>query len=762
MDSSPSVAGLAGANGGSTIGSPASARLAGRKRGPSIAGLDSSPGSIDDGDGDEGQDDRRRQPGVKRACNECRQQKLRCDVVQDPFTTCSRCRRLKLDCKIESNFKRIGKRSKNAEMEREIIELRRQLANQSRQNMEHQVSRTPMSNADSPGIFNTPSREDQYMGSHEAVASLLDLRQGLDGSQYTNANGRGVGLKKIENVVLTPDRVKDLFNHFFTFYHQFLPFLDPEKPPDQYYKASPLLFWAIISVAARRYNLEPTLLSSLSGPVSRLIWSTLAEVPQSYYIVKALCLLCTWPFPISSTSTDPTFMLTGTMMQIAMQIGLHRPSHAQDFTKIRVELREEELRDRVKTWAACNIVAQSVATGFGQPPSAQYDWTVEPVGSHEGSGSYQLPDELAARLQIEKFCDKVTKALYSNHGNSTGLYSDHERSIMSTFLIRDFEELEERIGDILSPIKTLHIRAAGLHLRLFAFFDSNAHKSYRQDLLGLYFATTSFLETALNLETALAGAILPYTSNYILQLMIAAGFTLLKLLNSFFAPSIDLEYGKSLFNRTIWAIRSISVASNDLPSRLAEVLAQLWRAGGGGSARPQTTASNGMGGSVVPDTDSSLQLKVRCRMSMSLVFDSVWRWREEFQAKGRGNLDSAVRNPTNPDSGAENQSQGQTTSSTPNHMNNNNNMHDPSSSSSASTAHATGLLDPSLSAPMGVPGGGGGGPGGAGGGGPGGDSLFAEPTNYEVFDPLNWMLDGLVDFPYSLDAVQGLEASGLA
>ena len=34
-------------------------------------------------------------------------------------------------------------------------------------------------------------------------------------------------------------------------------------------------------------------------------------------------------------------------------------------------------------------------------------------------------------------------------------------------------------------------------------------------------------------------------------------------------------------------------------------------------------------------------------------------------------------------------------------------------------------------------------------------------NNYEVFDPLNWMLDGLVDFPYSYAAVQGLEANGM-
>lgn len=113
-------------------------------------------------------------------------------------------------------------------------------------------------------------------------------------------------------------------------------------------------------------------------------------------------------------------------------------------------------------------------------------------------------------------------------------------------------------------------------------------------------------------------------------MVVASGFTLLKLLNSFFASNVDLEYGKGLFSRCIWLIRSISVANNDLPRRLAEVLAQLWKSGGSGSK--SASRSNDV-------TDGSLQLKVRCRMSTSLVFDSVWRWREEFQAKGRGNLE---------------------------------------------------------------------------------------------------------------------------
>jgi hypothetical protein len=38
---------------------------------------------------------------------------------------------------------------------------------------------------------------------------------------------------------------------------------------------------------------------------------------------------------------------------------------------------------------------------------------------------------------------------------------------------------------------------------------------------------------------------------------------------------------------------------------------------------------------------------------------------------------------------------------------------------------------------------------------------YTTESNYEVFDPLNWMLDGLVDFPYTYAAIQGLEANGM-
>ena len=190
-----------------------------------------------------------------------------------------------------------------------------------------------------------------------------------------------------------------------------------------------------------------------------------------------------------------------------------------------------------------------------------------------------------------------------------------------------------------STVSTVYLRAANLHLRLSAFFDSPSSNDYHNDLFALWRSTTSFLEAAFNINSA-AGNVLVYSTNYILQMIIAAGFSLLKLMNSFFARHVDFEYGRNLFNRTIQAIRSISVFTNDLPNRLAEVLAQLWRSSGAGSRRSVATTTDG--------SDSSLQLKVRCRMSMSLVFDSVWRWREEFQAQGRGNLECMPHSSTLP------------------------------------------------------------------------------------------------------------------
>ena len=131
-----------------------------------------------------------------------------------PFQKCSRCQRCNLECKIDSNFRRVGKRIKNAEMERELVELRRQLASQDSSPVAQQV---PFVNENksipiSPVTSQLHPIMDTYMGSEEAVASLLDLRSGLEGGSLSRSpNGPVRPSRRLENVLLTDEQVRDLY-----------------------------------------------------------------------------------------------------------------------------------------------------------------------------------------------------------------------------------------------------------------------------------------------------------------------------------------------------------------------------------------------------------------------------------------------------------------------------------------------------------------------------------------------------------------------
>jgi hypothetical protein len=54
------------------------------------------------------------------------------------------------------------------------------------------------------------SAAEQFMGSHEAVASLLDLRSGFDGSNYMRNGSQH--FKRVEDVAVGPERVAELFD----------------------------------------------------------------------------------------------------------------------------------------------------------------------------------------------------------------------------------------------------------------------------------------------------------------------------------------------------------------------------------------------------------------------------------------------------------------------------------------------------------------------------------------------------------------------
>ena len=217
-----------------------------------------------------------------------------------------------------------------------------------------------------------------------ATTTTLQLVCLTSGAAWTKLLVLDPSSRGLKDVCLTLDKIRELHERFFMYYHSFMPFLNPNRTPDEFYKRSPLLFWTMLTIGSRHYSAEPPPVRCSTRPTQQAGMGNhgrcTSELPcrqGAHSVVRS------GPLPTSSTSTDPTFMLCGLMMQIALQIGLHRPSHAQDFSKFRIELREVELQDRVIVWSVANIVAQRICTAYGQPPMTTYDWTLGPQANRE-------------------------------------------------------------------------------------------------------------------------------------------------------------------------------------------------------------------------------------------------------------------------------------------------------------------------------------------------------------------------------------------
>ncbi|KAF2466295.1 uncharacterized protein BDR25DRAFT_268728 [Lindgomyces ingoldianus] len=579
----------------------------------------------------------------RRACNECKQQKLRCDLstlvnYQSP-DFCSRCKRLGLECRIDRSFRRERKRKTSDELEKEVNSLRRELSRRSTSAQatggdvanSHQID-TISSDAGSTSSVNTFHRQSGMfsttlpnmtspVSTQASDPPGTTTRRFPEESPLTGRDTNPTGFiarapRALGSIQLSADDIDELFAEYFTYYHPFLPMLDPRISPAQYYNLSVLLFWAIISVASRRYDNDPTLLTRLARSVTNLTWRTLQSIPHSKSVVQSLALLCTWPFPTSSSTLDVSYMWTGTMMQISIQMGLNRPLNPQDFAKFRVQLNDSEISERVRTWAGCNIVAQSVSVGTGLAAPVQYDWSLV-SGSRSGSPAMKLDHGLEAHLRIEMFRDNVSRAMASSVSDPVGLLPTHERLSLYKVFSKELEGIEGSIND-LSDTTRFYISAARLHLQSFYLFDEPSSDTYINRILTLYFTATSVMQQTLDTNQR-SQNIIRYCPFFVYQTSVSASFIILKILkNDYFSSFIDVESEQKLFHASVSVIRKMSVADNDLPGRLGDVLAYLWT-----DTTPNLISGPGKEG---------LQLKIRSRMSMSVVFDSLWRWREQFRA----------------------------------------------------------------------------------------------------------------------------------
>ncbi|KAF9775582.1 hypothetical protein IL306_006301 [Fusarium sp. DS 682] len=97
-----------------------------------------------------------------------------------------------------------------------------------------------------------------------------------------------------------------------------------------------------------------------------------------------------------------------------------------------------------------------------------------------------------------------------------------------------------------------------------------------------------------------------------------AAFCILRIVRSQLKEHIDLRDAEQSLFKAISFVKRRSMQHGDLDERYGTILSQLW------------SNSNSMNIIAV----NGLELRIRSRLFMSVVFDSLWWWRVEYNGQG--------------------------------------------------------------------------------------------------------------------------------
>ncbi|KIX07004.1 uncharacterized protein Z518_04980 [Rhinocladiella mackenziei CBS 650.93] len=544
---------------------------------------------------------------IKRACTECRQQKARCDAYLDPDNPCSRCRKMNRQCIISEPFKREHKRKRISELEHRTGELQEQL----RSSSQPDASVLPESSWTAVNDRRTAESESRlasvapfFRDATIAPISFRSFSQAAETLQTPESlaqdlQSSGTLPRSLEGHTIDSKDIDALFQIYFRDYARLMPILDPSITPNAYYALSPFLFWAIIGVGCRTYPKNPTLLSALPSKIQTMALLTLNST-VTLQIIQGLLLILYWPFPKSSTGSDLSFPLSAALLHMAMQIGLHLPVASQEFCKVRIRLTDDEVHKRAETWGHCMLLYQRSCLIKGLPAFPVVDVP------HDLDQRRALFQKISGKLQFElKLQDVVTRCCIAVSQNGLRVMtSEQERSLDTLLTV-----FQAQIGNL----DHLYVQLATLSIQ-----SLNLYKSpIAQDPTSLYdlcTASCQVIESFDNLDKT--GQICLAASGIFFYFGLAwPCHTLLRLLKTSFSRYIDVERAKAALFLGISLHKRMSLQNDDLPARNGVALTQLWN-------------SNRV--FKKPNGSEAIALRIRSRLTGSVVLDGLVWWREEF------------------------------------------------------------------------------------------------------------------------------------
>ncbi|KAL5392286.1 hypothetical protein DPSP01_000800 [Paraphaeosphaeria sporulosa] len=551
----------------------------------------------------------------RKACVECRQQKIRCDVEQHktPHEPCSRCKKMNLECRILPTSTRNLRQTK-AEMRRELEELRWNMRQGGGDPLSTPGSLGDASSFRSPhdpanGSFSNPSapRTDASMSPA--------LENGPNAAKDAKPIAAGPTISRsLDGFVVDARKIDDCFALFFTQYHPLLPILESSLSPNSangYYELSPLLFWCIVVTGARHYLEDRSILNKVSQLITPLAFSSMALRAAPISVIQGLLILCTWRLPTNSMYKDMTHVLCGAAVHLATQIGLHVTGVGQDFARTPLKTDQEQKILRAKLWMQCVIVSIRTSCAEGIPPLVIAESFYDGDEKEREDLLGYLPPDLQFNHQLHIILHKAMAAMARTDIKTVNCDARNLRSLITIF----DSQLLSLAASSPSELDSFQLNCARIHVLAFHFFAHPVNPGPDAESLSrLYSLCISTLQTAHAMTQQANFAFI--SQSFIDRTVTLAGFVILKLTRSHIHQHFDLAAGEQAYYNAAQFSKATSLQNGDLGERCCQILKDLWQS---------NRVFRRRDGSI-----ESLGIRLRTRLSMSVSFDMFWYWREEF------------------------------------------------------------------------------------------------------------------------------------
>ncbi|KAL4806298.1 hypothetical protein BDV18DRAFT_160366 [Aspergillus unguis] len=554
----------------------------------------------------------------------------RCDAFEK--SPCSRCERMGIDCVFSEGFRREHKRLKYEQLERETNELREQLSAQAASTpavmfpaesvvsgVMSDITQGVASGAEYQLPFANPGADalpTLAVATLEASndPTLADL---VPGSIYKNTTsgqirpqpmqppvGNGLG-----GVTLTGDEIDEIYNLFYRQYAHFMPVLDTESPPNETFEQSEFLFWAIVGTASRTCAKNPTLFPALVKPIINLAFLSPLTSTGPWNVVQGLLLVLNWPFPREEGGIDIIFPLTGSLLHLAMQHGMHNPVSSHQFYKTKQSCPDVvDINRRSELWAYTMITYQRVSLMKGQPPRTIPDMAHD---IQQRKALYQnMSPYVRTRVKAQEVVTQCGAAV-----NEYGVLNLAVSSERGLDLI--LQAYEQRVNDLHvdSPIAMARfdVLVANLCVQGMHFLKNDslyADNRLRKMNAAACAVINAVEEMSRELETL---AVCP--SQVWFGLLLASSI-LLRIIKGYDTGIVDFEKAREYFMKALNLAKLMIVNTSDMPTKIVSLMGHLYHS---------TRAFR------KPDGDIMIQLRIRSRLALCPIIDAMWWFKDEFE-----------------------------------------------------------------------------------------------------------------------------------